>query len=149
MTTLTVISLLEMDPLYSWGKEFVSPELPSVVKVGGLGTGTMMASVPSMETTEVMVGLSWALSWTHRRPTWTHLVTSLVEMEPLIAGSTSSVDLSSFHSCHAWKKKRDERLYCLADFQGFTRKGEIMEGGSPVLSGWGSYPRVRCYFSDR
>ena len=79
----------------------VSMKETSVTKPGTLGSGTVEFSLPSMNKTDNMVGLSSTRCCTHKRPTLTHLITSFTENDPSIGLSISSKGFPSFHSFQA------------------------------------------------
>lgn len=68
---------------------------------GFLGCCRVALSLLSIKTTDDMLGLSSACSWTHSRPTCMHLNASEAEYESPTTGSTSSNPFPSFHSFHA------------------------------------------------
>ena len=76
-----------------------------IKNAGCFGGTSWRVSFESIETTSNMVGLSIALSCTHKRPTWMHLNTSNGGHDSFsMVESTSSKPLPSFHTCHAWYK---------------------------------------------
>lgn len=65
------------------------------------GWGRFTALLPSMRTTNDMVGLRAGSSWTQSNAIWIHLKASLTEQESIIFLSINSFPLPSFHSCQA------------------------------------------------
>jgi hypothetical protein len=72
---------------------------------GLLGSGISAVSLPSIKSTEGIVGLSSARSWTHNSPTCMHLRTSDGVYDSPIDESTSSNAVPSLHCVHAYNKK--------------------------------------------
>jgi hypothetical protein len=70
-------------------------------KPGFLGCGSDAVSLLSIKTTEDIVGLSSARSWTHKSPTCMHLNTSDSENESPTDESIMSNARPSFHNCQA------------------------------------------------
>lgn len=80
----------------SVSKGFLPRQYPGV-----LGCGIVEVSLLNIKTTDAIVGLSSARSWTHRRPTCMHLRTSLDENELPTNVSNKSSPFPSFHILHA------------------------------------------------
>ena len=78
-----------------------SLELLSMKKPGCLGWGSGTPSLPSMETTDDIAGLSCGSFWTHNRPTWMHLRNWGLTYDSFKHGSSNSKALFSFHSSQA------------------------------------------------
>ena len=83
-------------------EESVSLGLLPRTKPGCLGCGIDAVSLLNIKTTEEIVGLSSARSWTHIRPTCMHLSTSDTEYESANDESISSSAFLSLHSLHAY-----------------------------------------------
>ena len=82
----------------------------SAANVGCLGQVRIGDPLSNIATTDGTVGLSFALSWTHKSPTCMHLDTSVGEHESLINGSTNSITVPSFHSFHAYTNSKLNHL---------------------------------------
>lgn len=82
-----------------------SPSKGPLVKIypGCLGCGNDVPSLPSISTTDDIVGLSLGRSWTHKSPTLMHLNASATGHEQPIDSCTSSKLFPSFHKLHAYK----------------------------------------------
>ena len=71
------------------------------VNAGCFGWGRSTISLLSIEITTDMVGLSFANSCTHNKPTCTHLKISNSKHGSDIIGSINATMLSAFHNFHA------------------------------------------------
>lgn len=100
----TVVMVIELPDwlLPSSTKVPMSSELLSVKKPGSFGWGNGAPSLPNMNTTDDIAGLSTGSFWTHNRATWMHLCTSNSTYEYSKHWSISSEHLLLFHSNHAW-----------------------------------------------
>ena len=88
----------------------VSIGVLSAANVGCFGAAMAAVPVSNIATTDDIVGLSVALSCTHKSPTFMHLDTSAGKHESLMDGSTNSITLSSFHSFHACTNLKSNHL---------------------------------------
>lgn len=71
-------------------------------KAGWVGSGRVLASVPSIITMVTMEGRSLGSSWTHNSPMFMHLITSDSSHDSNDVGSIKSRALLSNHNLHAW-----------------------------------------------
>lgn len=92
--------LLEEESVSS-GFLFLSRQKP-----GFLGWGIVAVSLLNIRTTDDIVGLSSARSWTHKSPTCMHLNTSEGEYESPTEGSIISDPFPSVHSFQACKSSK-------------------------------------------
>lgn len=112
----------DLDLLFKW-LEFLALELESLIegfsefglesmkKAGSDGIARLKEELLSMRTTEPMVGLSEASSWTHNRPMWMHLIMSRRESEPSLNVEAIKLEtVPSFQHFHAWKHMRNHVL---------------------------------------
>jgi hypothetical protein len=81
--------------------KFVSTIFLSVVNAGCLGIGRAVCSLPIIETTSSMVGRSFGLSWTQRRPMLMNLNGIELEEGYPFVGSINSKPRSSIHNSQA------------------------------------------------
>lgn len=105
--SVIVIAFWEKDP--SWAS--ISAGSTMERKAGCLGSGKVMLSLVSVEMTSLIVGRSTAFSWTHIRPTWTHLSTLCSGYASRVDGSTRSNHLPSLHNSQAWKVQYQLAIY--------------------------------------
>jgi hypothetical protein len=103
-TTVTVqlLALSDRQAGSSWSSS--SSRFLPVLKAGSHGLGSIVLSLASIVVTADMVGLRVGCSWTHNRPIWMHLSTSVALDVSAMDGSTKSKLLPSFHSLQACNK---------------------------------------------
>lgn len=87
--------------------------IPPTGNGGCLGSGRDIDSLPKRATTFDMVGLTAGSSCTHKSPMCMHLTTCGIELDFINKGSTNSISLPSFHSCHTCNQFQLKTVYNL------------------------------------